>query len=184
MDQIIVGYGTRSEKKVKAALAAIARTGLPLVLACANTKTGEMEQPMGRFGDPAPLSEGMAGAKTRATEALLAVPEAEYGLGSESQLLEIDMSSYLDITVTCLWKRGATSGIYTTSTGICCPAEYVRESLKAGRRVTAGKFFAAATGAAHDDWHRHITGGRLARDEMIEQAIFAALVLCFPPISA
>ena len=136
---------------------------------------------MGRFGDPAPMSEGMAGARTRAREALVAVASAEYGLGIESQLIEIDMAHYLDIGVVCLWKRGAETAIYTTSPGILCPAEYVRESLRTGRRTTAGTFFAAATGAAHDDWHSHLTGGRLSREDLLEQAIFPALCLAFPP---
>lgn len=183
MTTTIIGFGSLSEKKMRAAKAAIARIALPIELRGANTKTGEMEQPMGRFGDPAPFSEGIAGATTRAKESLVAVPEAEYGLGLESQLLEIDMASYLDFAVACIWKRGAANGIYTTSTGICCPAEFVRESLKTGRRVTAGKFLAAATGAAHDDWHSHLTGGRLSRDEMLEQAIFAVLALTFPKAS-
>ena len=139
---------------------------------------------MGRFGDPAPFAEGIAGATTRAKESLVAVPTATYGLGIESMLLEIDMTTFLDLAVVCLWKRGAAAGIFTTSTGILCPAEYVRESLKAGRRVTAGRFFAAATGANHADWHSHLTGGRLSRDETLEQAIFAVLVLAFPAPAA
>lgn len=184
MDRITIGFGTLSEKKINAAVRAAKRTALDVTLIGANTKTGEMEQPMGRFGDPAPMSEGMAGARTRAREALIAVPAAEYGLGVESQLLEIDMAHYLDLAVICLWKRGAPEGIYTTSTGILCPAEYVKESLRSGRRTTAGKFFAAATGAAHDDWHSHLTAGRISRDDLLEQAIFAALVLTFPPPAA
>lgn len=179
----IIGYGTKSAPKMASAAAAVKRIDLPITIIGFNTKTGEMEQPLSRFGDPVPFKEGMAGAATRAVESLSAIKTAEYGLGIESMLVEIDMSYYLDIAVACMLRRGdpMEKATYATSQGIMCPAAYVRDSLASGRRVTAGKFFAAAVpGVDHADWHRHITGGRISRADMLADTIFAVFSLTFP----
>lgn len=184
MDPTVIGYGTLSEPKLTAARAAVQRIALPITIRGVSTRTGEREQPRGAFGDAGPLSEGMAGALTRATEAGAAVTDATWGLGAENQLLEIDMATDLDLTVVCLLRVGAdpSSAIYTTSEGIPCPRKFVRGSLRSGRHVTAGKLYATDhAGVDHANWHRHATGGRTGRDEFMEHAIFAALCLAFPP---
>jgi hypothetical protein len=57
----------------------------------------------------------------------------------------------------------------------------VNKSIATGGAETPGDFYAEETGCDSADWHSFQTGGLLPRGAILEQAVFAALVLMFPP---
>src|SRR6516164_357964 len=177
-----IALGTTSKHKVRAAESAVARAGAPLEIRAVKTAPGVPEQPVG-------LDQTATGAVNRARAALGAVPEAVYGLGVESGILVFkphvaeavaEELAYVDLAVVAMVSRAGAPTAYATSVGVQFPKDAVERSWAMGQAKTAGDLIAedaARRGVPVDgtDPHDYLTGGKVKRNELLEQAIFAVL---------
>jgi len=169
-----IAIGTTSKKKIAALLVAIQRGGWDLTYSASKTASGVPEQPFD-------FDEIRVGATNRAKAAIAATPDASYGLGVENGIVHIGGGLYIDLAVVMLLDRGLNVLAVTTSTGIPCPAGDMAKALGDKQNTTAGSFIAQRTGCDDADWHAHFTGGRVGRDAILADAIYAALALWFAP---
>lgn len=139
---------------------------------------------------PVDFHEIRQGALNRAFGALEGLVEVEplprFALGIENGLIDIGAAGpYVDLAVVALLERSASrpemlsKAVFTTSTGVPCHPKYVRRSFDTGRAKTAGHFIAEEMGCDDTDWHSHLSGGRLSRSTILDQAVLAALAFKF-----
>jgi len=162
-----IALGTTSKHKVNASKAALTRAGVQAEVVAVKTGSGVPEQPFG-------IEQTRTGAVNRAMSALDQVHDADAGLGVESGLVPVG-DSFIALAIVAFVQRGQAPR-YATSTGIEFPQQDVLKSLVSKQNTTAGDFIAMRTGCDGTDPHEYLTGGRLRRNETLEQAIFAELV--------
>jgi non-canonical (house-cleaning) NTP pyrophosphatase len=144
------------------------------------------EQPIG-------LQQIADGARHRAQKAL-GFDEgrvADYGLGIENGIVDLGPLSggFIDIAVVALCRprddaRAVLTDatwVYTTSTGIQIEDKYVHRSMDEQQQHSAASFIALETGGDPTDPFKHITRGQLSRSDLLEQAVYAALVMMILP---
>lgn len=172
MNPITLGYGTRSPVKVRALHTALARLGKSCFKVSLSDGLSLVDaQPIG-------WQMGELGAENRAFFSIAAEPEANYGLGVESYF-ERRRSVWLDFATVAVVDCATTQVVaQSTSVGVAMPERYVLEAIRRGTsQWTAGQVFAEYHPDVDAcDWHEAVTGGRLTREWLLADTIYAALV--------
>jgi non-canonical (house-cleaning) NTP pyrophosphatase len=172
---MIIALGSTSPRKVGALQDALAAAEVKASVRALPSPSGVNEQPFG-------ANETACGAFNQAAGALARAPECDYAIGVESGIIETMPGEWVDAATVVIVYRGPTKqtelAALTTSVGVPMPKKYVRMCVLAGPRShTVGEFYAAACGGDKTDITTTMTGGKLTRQGLLADAIYAALVM-------
>lgn len=161
-----IAIGTTSELKIRACEKALRKFGIDGELISIKTESGVNDQPYG-FG------EISTGAKNRAKEALKNVESAEIGVGIENGLIYIEETDqWFDMPCICiLYKDGGESVSF--GAGYDIPLEMI-DKIK-NENIELGKIIQELDPSAEKDPIGYFSGGKLKREEIVQQAIECAL---------
>lgn len=169
-----IALGSTSRHKVAALRDALDRAGMDGVAVTAyDAASGVAAQPLGEEVD--------VGAENRAREALDRAPVSiEYAVGVESGL-SYRRWGHVDFAVAVVMRRRLHRVVgFATSVGIPIPLEAVEASIRSRRQRTAGQCLAdRIQGVNPTDPHTTLTNGRLSRQQLLTDAIYAALIQVF-----
>jgi non-canonical (house-cleaning) NTP pyrophosphatase len=168
----VIVLGSVSPIKAAALLDAMKRANMTSTTMGVAASSGVDEQPI----------DGMTaiGAQNRAIEALRMCPAADFAVGVESGIFRL-FGRWMDHTVVVVQTRVHIEPIaVATSVGIAIPENCVMAAMEAGLdKHTAGRIFADRHGGYPADMTTTLTGGRLTRQGLIGDAVYAALVQAF-----
>ena len=170
---MLIVLGSQSEIKRNALRGALLRANRPEVrTAFYKARSGINEQPFG--------ADMMAlGAMNRAQYVVNsdARYDLAYAIGVESGL-EFVLGEWIDRSAVVVLDQGGRKVAFTMSLGIPFPEEAVRRCLDAGPVVhTAGQFMRHSHGGSAQDGTATLTKGRLTRESVLTDAIYAAFCM-------
>lgn len=164
--------GTNTYLKIQALREACEMRGFGDDIASVEVPSDQNEQPVG-------FNETYGGALTRATRAKECVKSNVVGVGIESGIFrsgDDDSSRTLDIAIVVLLLDKERQ-IVTSSVGIIFPEQYVLEAEKLGfKKTTVGSIITKKLNGDSQDPHFALTNGRLSRQKLLTDAIYAALI--------
>lgn len=159
---VIVALGSTSDLKIKAAQEAFKHFGQQIALVSVAVTSGVSDQPEG-------FDQMTAGAYARARAALDATPNAVFGIGLESGIVEID-AHYLDPAIACVVDR---DGNHQIGFGPGFPIPYwaVDEARTSELGAVVMK-----RGAKNKNPMAYFSEGTIDRSELLAWAVRCALV--------
>ena len=161
-----IAIGTASELKIRACEKALEKFDIGGELVSTKTESGVADQPFG-FG------EITTGAKNRAEAALKNVENAELGIGIENGLIHIEeIDQWFDMPCICILQKNGGESI-AFGAGYDIPLEMI-ERIKS-ENIELGKIIQLLDRNAEKDPIAYFSGGKLKREEIIQQAIECAL---------
>lgn len=160
-----VRVGSTSEHKTRAVVEACLRLGLNASVVSVSVKSRVADQ-------PSYAAEILTGAHNRATSAWNG--ESDLAVGIESGIVSF-AGTYMDVAVVAV--KTETRHYYSTSAGFPFCEEDVAEARRRGFSAnTIGQVMAERiTGCDPTDGVSHVTGSRMSRAELLEQAVRLAL---------
>lgn len=168
--KIKIAVGTTSELKLGAVARAFAKAGIDAEINGYKTESGVPKQPFS-------LEEIMTGAGNRARGAVAQDRNAGYGLGIESGIVEEDNGMYFELACCVLVDKDGHNPDMAFSAAVETQAKIV-ERIKADNSE-AGEVVGKITGRPEKDPIFYYTGGRIKREEILEEVIFLTLARKF-----
>lgn len=166
MSEIPFSIGSKSSVKQRALVAALHSLELRFTVNAVEARSGVNCQAVG-------LAEIVLGASNRASAARELFPHS-FAVGIESGIIRRHATTTDVAYVVVITPDHKT--VIGHSTGITFPEQYVVEAERQGFcNTTVGRVIAAKLGGSHSDPHAILTEGRLARQRVLEQAIYATL---------
>lgn len=130
----------------------------------------DMDVASGVAVQPVGMEMTVQGAVNRINATRGAALRYDYRVAIENGVVKLDAETYVDLAVVvienCKWVRGM-----TTSLGIQVPAKIVHNTR---RGQTIGDVIARRTKCNPKDPHMELTSGLVGRQELLEQAVYAA----------
>jgi len=160
-----IAVGTKSELKLRAVANAFARAGLIV-----NVRGYKVESDVPK--QPFSTEDIMLGAKNRAERALVEDGSAHYGVGVESGIIR-EGGAYFEIAGCILVDTSFAVVGKSFSAAVETPSKVV-ERIKE-EDSEAGVVVGELTGNKEKDPPSYYTGGKMKREELLEDAIFIAL---------
>lgn len=162
-----LAIGTTSKLKLRAVRSALARAQINSEVQGHKVESGIPEQPFGE-------EEITTGAYNRAVNALRKDPGANGAIGTESGIITKGLK-YFDIAYCVLINREGKIAGESFSATLEIPAKVVR-LINAGEYADAGIAAQELGGVKEKDPLIWLSGNRMQRNELLEDAIFLALI--------
>lgn len=159
-----IAIGTTSELKLRAVANAMSRAGILAEMKSFSVPSEVSKQPFSR-------SEMTLGAKTRAQKALYEDGYAQYGLGIESGIVH-EEGLYFELAVCVFIDREFKIAGMSFSAAVETPEKIV--NLIKAENSEAGVVVGKITGNPEKDPVAYYTGGKMMREELLQDAVFLA----------
>ncbi|KAJ4458846.1 putative inosine/xanthosine triphosphatase [Paratrimastix pyriformis] len=167
MPRVVVG--SKSPEKINAVREAFTNDRNPgPVIEGVPSASHVSEQPMGP-------SETIRGARNRLDDAKRLAPGADFYVGIENGIMEVD-GDYFDVGWVIVEAISLGRTTMTCSQGVQIPASVVQEVIRVGVNQThCGRVLAARSGCNPNAPHAFLTANRTSRQEILRNAIRVAL---------